>query len=292
MNDSLKPTAGSPRRSFLVRSAAAVSSLWLATNRRWDLEVQGQGSTSLISPPWADVPACVASNTDGAGQGPFLIHDGERDDDVTLFRQDIRGRYDPNAEPGTEMQLHLRILSAASNQCGATPVAGIEVYIWHTDGQGYYSGFGDPGEQNPDLPYRGKPNRNDLKNNGRFCRGVGVTDANGVVSFRSIFPGWYSGRDLHIHFMAIRPGSTSRSRETYRDNGHLLTTQFYFDPELIDRVHKASQPYLRRTTLPAYEGAIQGDEPRASGLRAKASFDGHVVVAQMQIILDPTASRV
>ena len=143
-----------------------------------------------------------------------------------------------------------------------------------------------------DVPYAGKPGRNDLDNNLRFCRGAGVTDANGVVSFRSIFPGWYSGRDVHIHVLAIHAGSESRGRQTYRDRGHILTTQFYFEPELIDRVHKASQPYLRRTVLPAYAGAIRGDEPKNSGLRAHASFDGTKVVAQMQIILDPTASRV
>ena len=57
-------------------------------------------------------------------------------------------------------------------------------------------------------------------------------------------------------------------------------------------VHKASEPYLRRTVLPAFAGAIRGDERNNSGLRAKASFDGRVVVAQMQISLDPNASRV
>jgi protocatechuate 3,4-dioxygenase beta subunit len=114
----------------------------------------------------------------------------------------------------------------------------------------------------------------------------------GVVSFRSIFPGWYNGRDVHVHVLAIHPGSESRGRETCRDGGHILTTQFYFEPDLIDRVHKASQPYLRRTVLPAYADAIRGDESNNSGLRAKASFDGKIVVAQMQIALDPTASVV
>jgi hypothetical protein len=78
----------------------------------------------------------------------------------------------------------------------------------------------------------------------------------------------------------------------YRERGHILTTQFYFEPDLIDRVHKASQPYLRRTTLPDYAGSILGDERRTSGLRAKATFDGRLVVAQMQIVVDPRASRV
>ena len=74
------------------------------------------------------------------------------------------------------------------NDCANTPVPGIDVYIWHTDAQGYYSGFGDPGEQTPDIRYAGKPGRNDLDNSMQFCRGAGVTDARGVLPQH--FPGW------------------------------------------------------------------------------------------------------
>jgi len=286
MDDAQRRSSGGSRRSFLLKSVAGAGSLWIAS--RWPQAIDAQ-APNLSAPPWDAVPTCTASNTDGAGQGPFFIHNREREDDVEMFRQDIRGRYREEAEPGTEMQLHLRVLNTAA-EC--KPVPGIDVYIWHTDAQGYYSGFGEPGEQTPDVRYAGKPGRNDLDNTMRFCRGAGVTDANGVVSFRSIFPGWYNGRDVHIHVLAIHAGSESRGRETYRDRGHVLTTQFYFEPDLIDRVHKASQPYLRRTTLPAYAGSIIADENRNSGLRAKATFDGKVVVAQMQISLDPNASRV
>jgi protocatechuate 3,4-dioxygenase beta subunit len=248
------------------------------------------GTTALTAPPWDDVPTCAASNTDGAGQGPFFIHDAERADDIELFRQDIRGRYDEAAEPGVEMQLHVRVLDATNGACNAAPVAGLEVYIWHTDAQGYYSGFGNPGDQQPDTPYAGVPNQNDLDNTDRFCRGAQRTDENGVASFRSIFPGWYNGRDVHIHLLALRPGSASRERVVYTGGEHVFTTQFYFDPELTDRVHRSGEPYLRRTALPAYAGSILADEPSNSGLHAKASFEGGVVVAQMQILLDPGAS--
>jgi protocatechuate 3,4-dioxygenase beta subunit len=246
--------------------------------------------SSLEAPTWADVPTCAASSTDGAGQGPFFIHDAERSDDIRLFRQDIRGRHDESAEPGIEMQLHLRILDATSAACSAAPLAGVEVYIWHTDAQGYYSGFGDPGDQTPDEPYAGVPNQNDLNNTDRFCRGVQVTDPSGVVSFRSIFPGWYNGRDLHIHLLVLRPGSEARGRSVYAGGEHLFTTQFYFDPAFTDVVHHTAEPYLRRTRLAAYAGAIAADEANNSGLHAKASFDGQVVIAQMQVLLDPSTS--
>ena len=248
-------------------------------------------ASPLKVPAWDAVPVCAPSRTDSAGQGPFYIHNGEREDDIDMFRQDIRGRYNADAEPGTEMQLHLRLLSTAGEQCGMTPLAGVEVYVWHVDGQGFYSGFGEPGEQKPDEPYRFRPGPNDLRNNARFCRGIGVSDANGVVSFRSIFPGWYNGRDLHVHLVVLKRGSQPRARVNYRGGDHLYTTQLYFEPELIDRVHKASEPYLRRTKLPAYLGCIQGDERGNSGLRFKADYNGSLVTAQMQLLVDPSQSR-
>jgi protocatechuate 3,4-dioxygenase beta subunit len=251
----------------------------------------GAGEAPLAVPPWDEVPSCTPSTTDRAGQGPFFIHDGERDDDVSLYRQDIRGRHNPDAEPGTEMQLHLRVLTAGAAACGATPLQDVEVYAWHVDAQGYYSGFGEPGEQQPDQVYRFRPSGNDLDNNQRFCRGAGISDASGVVSFRSIFPGWYNGRDVHVHLMVLKRGSQARARGRYRDGDHLYTTQLYFDPALIDSVHKASEPYLRRTAHPAYAGIILGDERGSSGLRMKADLKGGIVTAQMQLVIDPGQSR-
>lgn len=239
----------------------------------------------LEAPPWDDVPVCTASRTDGAGQGPFFIHNEEKEDDIDLFRQDIRGRYNEDAEEGTLMHLHLRILEAGDD-CAQTPVPDVEVYIWHTDGQGYYSGFGNPGDQKPDDPYAGVPGQNDLDNSDRFCRGALISDANGVVSFKSIFPGWYNGRDVHIHLVVLKKDSASRGRMMYSGGDHVFTTQMYFDKDLTDSVHKASEPYLRRTKLSKYEDAITPDENGNSGMHFKATFEGGLVVAQMQVLVN------
>ncbi len=257
----------------------------------------GGGGDGLIAPPFDDVPMCTAFNkTDGAGQGPFFIHELEKGDDISLFRQDIRGRYNESAPAGVEMHLHQRVLDLSKPDCDGTGVglADADVYIWHTDGQGFYSGFGTRGtanEQKPDSPYAGRPSQNDLDVSDRFCRGVQTTDADGVVSFQSIFPGWYNGRDVHIHFVCFKKGSTSMGRTTYRGGSHIFTTQFYFDPAFTDSVHTKYEPYQARTTgglATAYAGAIKADEQGNSGLRAKAVMEGDIVVAQMQIAVNPT----
>src|SRR5918994_3981043 len=128
MDDARRRPPGTSRRSFLSKSAAGAGSLWLAS--RWPYIVDAQDR--LVAPRWDAVPTCTASLTDGARQGPFFIHNRERDDDVDLFRQDIRGRFNQNAEPGTEMQLHLRVLNSTATDCGNKPVAGVDVYVWHT----------------------------------------------------------------------------------------------------------------------------------------------------------------
>jgi protocatechuate 3,4-dioxygenase beta subunit len=58
----------------------------------------------------------------------------------------------------------------------------------------------------------------------RFLRGAQATNADGVARFRTIYPGWYQGRTVHIHV------------KVHLDNRTALTTQLYFDDETTDRV--------------------------------------------------------
>ncbi len=266
---------------------------------------------TLTSPPWMNVPVqdstnatapkplkCdVVTKTDNAGQGPFFIHELEKINDIGLLRQDIRGQYNPDAEKGVDMELYVRLVDKTKSDAACTvlvPVPDIEVYIWHTDAQGYYSGFGTRGtadEQKPDTVYGGKPSKDDLDNTDRFCRGIQVTDANGVAAFLSVFPGWYNGRDLHIHIVCFKKGSTSHGRVDYtkaNEKAWIFTTQFYYDPSFSKSIHEAVEPYKRRTTLSAYSAAMAADEPNNSGRHCTAMKVGNKVVAQIQMVVDPT----
>ena len=265
----------------------------------------------LSSPPWTSVPVqdstnstsptklpCnVVTKTDGAGQGPFFIHELEKMDDISLYRQDIRGQYNASAEKGVDMELYVRLIDKTKSDaaCGTmVPVSDIDVYIWHTDAQGYYSGFGTKGgadEQKPDTPYSGTPGSNNLENTDRFCRGIQVTDSNGVAAFLSTFPGWYNGRDLHIHIVCFKKGSMSHGRVNYSKSVEptwIFTTQFYFDPSFSKTIHEAVEPYKRRTTLSAYADAMKADEAGNSGRHATATKMGDKVIAQIQMIVDPS----
>jgi protocatechuate 3,4-dioxygenase beta subunit len=96
---------------------------------------------------------------------------------------------------------------------------GAQVDIWHCDATGRYS---DVSDRTADT--RGQ----------QFLRGYQVSDGDGVVRFATIYPGWYRGRAVHIHFKVRTPGENGGTDK--------FTSQLYFADELTDRVH-TSEPY-------------------------------------------------
>ncbi len=78
----------------------------------------------------------------------------------------------------------------------------VAVDIWHCDALGEYSGYG------PDA--QGAPGHLDPVNAQRFFGGTQITDDQGLLAFRTIVPGWYSGRAVHIH---VKPGQHLESDE-------------------------------------------------------------------------------
>lgn len=101
------------------------------------------------------------------------------------------------------------------------------VEIWHCDAAGRYSGF---------SPFRSRNTRTaqstEYVADEMFLRGSQVTDRDGRVEFRTIYPGWYPGRTVHVHVIARAYGVTS-------------TSQLYF-PEPVTDVVFAQAPYTDR----------------------------------------------
>jgi protocatechuate 3,4-dioxygenase beta subunit len=118
------------------------------------------------------------------------------------------------------LTLDIIVSSVGNNSC--SPIQGAQVDIWHCDAQDIYSGVSD---------------RNFDTTGKKFLRGYQLTDASGKVQFTTIYPGWYSGRAVHIHFTVRTKGKNS---EAYQ-----FTSQFFFDDSLTDQVH-AQQPYASK----------------------------------------------
>jgi len=151
-------------------------------------------------------------------KGPYWV-------DERLNRSDIRfdtnGIASPNPRPGLPMTLEFAVSAYASGVC--TPLQGAQVDIWHCDASGIYSDVqGSTAGQN-------------------FLRGYQVTDASGVARFTTIYPGWYSGRAVHIH-VKVRLFDASNNTTTE------ATTQVFFDDTITDTVYKNVSPYSGRST--------------------------------------------
>jgi protocatechuate 3,4-dioxygenase beta subunit len=143
--------------------------------------------------------------------GPYFVDD-------QLNRSDIRSNSSDNSiKQGVPLTLSIIVASVGDNSC--SPIEGAQVDIWHCDAQGHYSGVSDQG-----FDTSGQ----------NFLRGYQLTDANGGVQFQTIYPGWYSGRAVHIHFTIRTQGADGED--------HQFTSQFFFDDTLTDQVH-ALEPY-------------------------------------------------
>ena len=146
--------------------------------------------------------------------GPYFV-------DEQLERSDIRPNSSDNSvKEGVPLTLNINVTSVSNDSC--TPIEGAQVDIWHCDAPGEYSGVSGQGSDTTGQD---------------FLRGFQRTDANGAVQFQTIYPGWYTGRAVHIHF-TIRTQGTGG--EDYQ-----FTSQFFFDDTLTDQVY-ALEPYASK----------------------------------------------
>jgi protocatechuate 3,4-dioxygenase beta subunit len=229
-------------------------------------------------PDFGPAPTCTLSPTDAQGEGPFFVHDDEVMDDIPLGRTDIREGHE-----GVELQLHIRVLNEGM-MCNS-PISGVEVYIWHTNALGMYSGFNG---QDPNKNYMGVLERT-VENDERFCRGMQVTNASGIVSFRTLYPGWYFGRPLHTHFLILKPGSGADTMSYRGSQYHVFTTQFYFDETFSRNIHENFQPYSTRASGSGYEQYVKADS--RNPIRPSLKLDGNIVIGTLNMITNSAMSR-
>lgn len=187
-------------------------------------------AASAQSSATAGQPACTVRLQQT--EGPYFVDEG-------LNRSDIRA--DPASgavKPGVPLRLQFQVSRVGRNAC--TPLVGAIVDVWHCDAAGVYSNVSD---------------RSFSTLGQKFLRGSQVTNADGAVEFLTIYPGWYPGRTVHIHFK-IRIGETPGQNS---GQGYEFTSQLYFDDALSDRIYTQA-PYSasgQRTIRNSNDGIFQ-----------------------------------
>jgi protocatechuate 3,4-dioxygenase beta subunit len=202
------------------------------------------GARELLDADDADAagtgPAAVASGLVSCvlapeqTEGPYYV------DDAAVRRNVTEGR------PGVALTLRLTVVNVAN----CKPIKGAAVEIWHCDAGGDYSGVqGDTG---------------------MFLRGIQRTDVKGLALFKTIYPGWYQGRTVHIHTMVHLGGNV------------VHTGQLYFPDALTDVVYTRI-PYNERpsrTTRNAADSIYRNGGKRSTLklVRSGAAYTGSITM--------------
>jgi protocatechuate 3,4-dioxygenase beta subunit len=188
--------------------------------------------------------------------GPYWV-------DEKLNRSDIRS--DPTdgvVKQGALLVLTMNVSSIAQGSC--SPLKDAVIDLWQCDAEGVYSDAEDPRYFNT----VGK----------KFLRGYQVSDKDGMVTFTTIYPGWYPERTPHIHYKIRSPAA---ARSPYEFIG-----QMYFDEGVSDRVY-ARAPYAsrgKRTVSNLTDWLYKRDEGRQSTLKVTPVKDGYA--ARFDVAVD------
>ena len=284
MLPSLSQSPSISRRRFVSSSVAAAAALQFA-------------------PKLYAFTAATCSLTPEQEQGPFYVAD-------ELSRSSIA-----DGHPGIPLHLHLTFVD--SRTCKPLPNAAID--LWHCDAAGLYAGYthvsmgpgpgsGPNGEagpppqspppegapfptrhaSHPGPPPNGGPPQMKPTDHLTFCRGIQLTDMQGVATFHTIFPGFYQGRVNHIH-MKVRIGGHRNGRHFAA--GHTAHTGQIFFPEDLTVKLMQHEPYrshhIDRTTA-AQDGIFNGQGGTQSVAALASMATGYR--AELTLTVDPTAT--
>ena len=176
-------------------------------------------TAAAAASPATTLPSCIVRPA--VTEGPYFV-------DEKLNRSDIRS--DPASgavKAGAPLALTFLVSRVTGSACAA--LSGATVDIWHCDALGVYSDATDPS-----FNTKGQ----------KFLRGYQTTDASGQVQFTTIYPGWYQGRAVHIHF---------KIRTTTSE----FTSQLFFEDALNTQVF-AQSPYSQKGTQGIMRNAADG----------------------------------
>ena len=165
------------RREALAMLGATSAALTLGCGSSPTSPTDAPAATTATGTGGTTSGACAVTPNETIGPYPSL---------VDLFRSDIR-----EGKSGTTLTLTLTVVNT-SNSC--SPLAGANVEIWQCDATGNYSQYGSQAAQT-------------------YLRGIQTTDANGHVTFTTVYPGWYQGRATHIHIEVTRAGSSLKATQ-------------------------------------------------------------------------------
>ncbi|MFJ8021888.1 intradiol ring-cleavage dioxygenase [Streptomyces sp. NPDC096311] len=243
------------RRKVVVAGGAAVAAVGVGGGLAVNAFAGETTDASASASSSATASETCYTLTSETTEGPYYI-------DADKLRQNIT-----EGKEGIPMTLELKVIDADT----CKPVKNAAVDIWHCTALGVYSGFeamGSGGGGGGGTPPSGAPTdapsgtptgeppsggpsggtgggHSEPTDDERYLRGTWKTDKRGYVTFKTIFPGWYQGRAVHIHTKVHVDGTWT---DAGYEGGHTCHTgQFFFDEKSVLASAKVS-PYSTNTT--------------------------------------------
>jgi protocatechuate 3,4-dioxygenase beta subunit len=208
-------------------------------------------TTVFTAADFADLGTCVL--LPDLTQGPYPT--------VTqIERRDITEGHE-----GHPLRVGVQIVDSS-----CAPIPGAVLEIWHCDVDGDYSAYSDGYTADDGGPGT------------TFFRGSQTANEEGIVEFLTSYPGWYTGRAVHIH------------AKVHIDDATVLTTQFFFDDAVNNEIFTTDAAYVEHGEPDTTNETdnIAGGDPEEQGTLLTVSDDAEISGSRALIVvgLDPTAT--
>lgn len=172
-------------------------------------------------------------------EGPFFVDEKLNRSDLTADTQR------PAVIQAAPLALTIAVYKLEADTY--TPMPDVQVDVWHCDALGFYS--------DEDHPM----NHEDTSGQ-TWLRGFQRSDADGLVHFQTIVPGWYRGRTPHIHFkVRLTPAEGEAQKE--------FTSQLFFNHDELAPIYGQGvyaphgQPDQTNATDNVYGGRLADGSP-------------------------------
>ncbi|HUF73767.1 MAG TPA: protocatechuate dioxygenase [Gammaproteobacteria bacterium] len=218
--------------------------------RRRSLLVLSAAGASLASgDALAQAARCVL--TENAGEGPFYF-------DPELMRSDVS-----DGSPGLPLDVAIQVTRASD----CATLAAARVDLWQANAIGLYSGYAEqPGVGGVAA---------DAALGETWLRGTQLTDADGWVRFRTVYPSWYGGRTPHLHF------------KVWLGADETVASQIFFPDETSAFVFEGFEPYRSHV---AKRRVFNANDPLQQGVYCEVeSQDETGVSANAAVAIDDAA---
>jgi protocatechuate 3,4-dioxygenase beta subunit len=163
-----------------------------------------------------------------------------------VLRQDMT-----EDQPGVPLTLDVGILDMATCE----PLEGVLVSFWHCNATGSYSSFTGLSPNTPFPTLLESLNITDFEigvtdlhtDDTTFLRGMWPTNSDGLLEMKTIFPGFYTARSIHIHTV-VYSDWVLHSNGTVATGTKISTGQLYFAEDLEEQI-MALDPYSSHTEI-------------------------------------------